>query len=104
MSTVFSTIVTGVIVYVLGQAFVRLVIQPVEEFKRTVGRVAHSLKMYANVYTQQEHADPQLLEENGIALRGLSCELESAACLVPMYRQTRYLFWTPLSEVTFSCV
>ena len=45
---ILSTVLSGVLVFVLGQVVVRLVLDPVAEFKRHVGDIAHSLVFYAN--------------------------------------------------------
>ena len=40
---VFLTIISGVSVYVAGQLISKLVIEPVHEMKKTIGKISHSL-------------------------------------------------------------
>lgn len=42
-STVFLTVLSGVITYVLGQLVLKLVIEPVQELRKTIGVVAHAM-------------------------------------------------------------
>ena len=42
-STVFLTVLSGVITYVLGQLVLRLVIEPVQELRRTISVISHAL-------------------------------------------------------------
>jgi len=51
MKSVFFTIFTGVSVYVIGQAFVKLIIEPVHNYKKVISDIAHALIEYAEVYS-----------------------------------------------------
>ena len=47
--TVFLTVLSGVLTYVVGQLVVKLVIEPVQEARRTIGQISHSLIEHAHV-------------------------------------------------------
>ena len=49
MST-FLTIIAGVAVYVLGQLIIKLIVDPIQAFKSTVGEISIALINNANVY------------------------------------------------------
>jgi hypothetical protein len=40
---VFWTVVSGTLVYILGQIAFKLVIEPVHDLKKTIGVISHSL-------------------------------------------------------------
>ena len=47
--TIFWTVLSAVTSFVIGQVIVKLVIEPVQEMKKTVGQVAHALIDRAHV-------------------------------------------------------
>ncbi len=47
--TVFLTVFSGVLVYVIGQIIVKLVIEPIHEMRKTIGQISHSLNVRADV-------------------------------------------------------
>ena len=49
LAVVFLTVFSGVITYILGQLALKLVVEPVQELKKTIGVIAHSLIERANV-------------------------------------------------------
>lgn len=49
MDTVSATVLSGVLVLVIGQAIQRSVLEPLEEFRVLRGEIAHALLYYANV-------------------------------------------------------
>lgn len=98
MDSTFTTVLSGVSVFVIGQATVKLLIDPVQEMKRTIGAIAHALTEHAQVIS-----NPGLLgldKERGTseALRKLSAQLETHLYLVPRYDFTRVPFGLPPRE------
>jgi hypothetical protein len=49
--TIFLTIITGLITYILAQLAMKLIIEPVHEFKKLIADVSFSLIELANIYT-----------------------------------------------------
>jgi hypothetical protein len=97
-TTVFYTVLSGVITYVLGQIVVKLIIDPVQEMKKLIGRIAHSLTEHANVYLNPGVGPPEILDSTAIFLRQLSAELEAQIYLVPLYETTRRIFGLPSKD------
>ena len=58
--TVFLTVISGVLTYVLGQLVLKLVIEPVQETKRTIGQISHSLIEHGNVIQNPDFASEEL--------------------------------------------
>ncbi|MDO8788792.1 MAG: hypothetical protein Q7J42_12040 [Sulfuritalea sp.] len=94
-STVFWTVVTGVITFVVGQLIVKLVIEPVQELKRTIGQISHSLIEHANVYQNPGLRSEEIQSETSTHLRRLSSQLQAHLYLVPAYSITAWVFRLP---------
>lgn len=77
--TIFLTVLSGVIVYVLGQLALKLVIEPGHEFKRTVADIAHALIMIDGVFVR---TDQKKSEEVSAQLRELSARLYAHVYLI----------------------
>jgi hypothetical protein len=82
---VFWTILSGVTVYVLGQVFVKFVIDPIQNLYKLIGEVGHSLIYYANLYSNTQMCDKSQLQEAHDTLRRQSCQLFSSAYAIPGY-------------------
>lgn len=94
-STVFWTVVTGVITFVVGQIIVKLVIDPVQELKRTIGQISHALIEHANVYQNPGLRSEEIQTEISSHLRKLSSQLQAHLYLVPTYSFTAWVFRLP---------
>jgi len=94
-TTVFLTIVTGVVTFVLGQIIVKLLIEPVQEMKRTIGQISHSLIEHANVIQNPGIPKEDMINETSQHLRKLSSQLEAHIYLIPVYGLTSKLFCLP---------
>jgi hypothetical protein len=82
---VFWTIVAGVLVFLIGQAVLKFLLEPLQEFRRTVSEIAHALIEYANVYCNPGVGEDQKLKQVSIALRNLSSKLYAQMYLTPKY-------------------
>lgn len=94
-ATVFWTVVTGVITFVIGQLIVKLVIDPVQDLKRTIGQISHALIEHANVYQNPGLPPVELQQGTSTHLRKLSSQLQAHLFLVPAYSFTARLFCLP---------
>lgn len=93
--TVLLTIVSGVLTFVLGQIFVKLVIEPVHEMKKTLGQISHSLIEHANVIANPGVPSKEVMYEASQQLRRLSSQLHAHLFLVPLYVVTARIFFLP---------
>lgn len=62
--TVFLTVISGVINYVLGQIIVRLMIEPVQDLKRTIGLVSHVIIERTNIIQNPGVPAVEVMEKN----------------------------------------
>jgi hypothetical protein len=89
----FTTVISGLLVYVLGQWILRFIIEPMQEQRKTIGEVAFNLTFLANVGTLahvkfegervSSAADPA---EACTTLRKLASQLRSSLYTIPCYR------------------
>jgi hypothetical protein len=96
--TVFITVLSGVLTFVLGQMILKLVIEPVQECKKTIGKIAHTLIMRANLIANPGVGDKDVINSTSTELRALSSDLHSHLRLVPFYRQSARLFGLPTQQ------
>ncbi|MBY0569987.1 MAG: hypothetical protein K2P61_01750 [Burkholderiaceae bacterium] len=94
-STVFLTVFSGVITYVLGQLIVKLVIDPVQEMKKTIGQISHALIEHANVISNPGVPSQEAMRETSKLLRQLSSQLQAHLYLIPSYPVTTKIFRLP---------
>jgi len=93
--TVFLTVMSGVLTYVVGQLLLKLVIEPVQETRKTVGNISHALIEYANVISNPGRPSEAVMHDTASHLRKLSAQLQSHLYLVPKYEATARLFALP---------
>ncbi|WP_340121977.1 hypothetical protein [Methylobacter svalbardensis] len=96
--TIFLTIFSGVTVYVLGQIAVKLVIDPVQDFKKTIGQISHYLIEYKNIIDNPGVGDNDKICDASQHLRKLSSQLQAHLYLVPLYTITASTFRLPGKE------
>jgi hypothetical protein len=83
VQTAAITVVLGFVVFVLGQIAQRFFIEPVQEQRRIIGRIAYVVLYYANVMAL---APKQRQDQASEELRKLAGELRSTLWTVPWYR------------------
>jgi hypothetical protein len=82
---VFYTVISGTLVFVLGQILQRFLLEPIKEYKKTVGKIDNKLKFYSNVLTNPIFSkDRKMIVEITDIMRTLSCEIESAYKQIPL--------------------
>lgn len=94
--------VSGVLVFVAGQAVLRFALEPIQQQRKVIGEIAFVLLMYANVtddraYEQQSGhklAEHTPVPEAMKVLRRLASELQASLYTVPAYS-----FWSVLGIV-----
>ena len=82
---VFLTVLSGVGVFVIGQIFVKFVIEPIQEFYKLTGQIGHSLIYYANVYSNTEVSPEPELKAAQETFRQHACDLHLRAHTIPLY-------------------
>jgi hypothetical protein len=93
--TIFSTVLSGTLVYVIGQIILKFFIEPVQELKKTIGVISHSLIERANVISNPGISVKDVEHETSRELRNLASHLTSHLCLIPCYPWTAWIFRLP---------
>lgn len=96
--TVFLTVLSGVITYVAGQIIIKLIIDPVQEMKNTIGQISHALIEHANVISNPGVPSQEVMHETSKHLRKLSSKLQSHLYLIPKYNMIAKVFLLPKQE------
>lgn len=83
--TVFATVISGVLVYLLGEILKEHWLEPYHQYKKLKGEIAFALVYYANCYGNpmilSQASNEEIDERNGISkeLRSLSSRLYATA-------------------------
>jgi len=96
--TVFFTVLSGVITFVIGQLIVKLLLDPVQDMKRIIGQVSHTLVERANVIANPGVPTKEVMDDTSDSLRRLSSQLHANLYLVPCYDRTAKVFRLPSKE------
>jgi hypothetical protein len=82
---VFNTVISGTLVFVLGQTIQQFILEPVQKYRKTVGKIDNRLKFYSNIITSNIFEnDKTMLNEITDSIRNLSCDLESSYKQIPL--------------------
>lgn len=96
--TIFLTIISGVVTFVLGQIVLKLFIEPVHDFRRTVADIALALIEYANIYLNPGVSGIEAEKQASADLRKLASRLNAQMYLIPCYRFTSKVFRLPSGD------
>jgi len=100
--TVFSGVITFVlgqlaivITFVLGQLAIKLLVDPIHDFRKTIADIALALIEYANVYANPGVGGSEIEKKVSEELRRLSSRLNAHMYLIPCYPITAKIFGLP---------
>ena len=97
----FWTILTGVLVFVTGQIIIKLIVNPIQEFKRTIADIAHILIEYANIFGNPGSSPKDLEDKVSLEIRNLSSKLNAQFYLIPFYTLNIKIFNLPTKDSVF---
>ena len=84
--TIFLTVISGVLVFVIGQIIIKFFVEPIHEQWKVIGLVCDTLIYYAGFYAVPNHGrDDKDREEANRKTREMSTLLISRTHLVPWY-------------------
>jgi hypothetical protein len=88
MSDLFKIVlgaISATAVFVLGQAFLKFVLEPLTEQRRTIARIVEDLSYYANVYLNPSVATDEAKREARETIRRRASELSGRTDIIPGY-------------------
>lgn len=89
--TTLSTILSGVIVFIISQLFIEFYLKPIQDFKKLKSKVLYTLSYYSKVYSNVESEPICNLEsvlEAEIQLSELACIVEAFSEMRPKYNKS----------------
>jgi len=93
--TVFFTVLSGVFTFVTGQIIVKLIVDPVNDMKKTIGQISHTLIERAAIIGNPGLSEMEVMLGTSEELRALSSKLQAHLYLVPKYSITARIFRLP---------
>ncbi len=92
---VFYTVLSGTVVFVVGQIILQFVIVPVQDFLKTIASIAHARVEHAHVTANPGVPSEERMGETSRHLRRLSAQLHSHLFLVRPYAPVSRVFKLP---------
>lgn len=89
----FFTVVTGFLVFTLGQITITFFLNPIKRHKEVIGEIQDAIIYYANVFSPM--MNEQTLNEARDKFRQLATQLVSTARIIPFYQQSGKIFGLP---------
>ena len=80
--TVFTTVISGVLVYVFGQTIQNFILKPLQDFNAVKLDISHRLKFHSNIVTNSGLRD-DITERARGDMRDMACNLESKYLMIP---------------------
>ena len=93
--SLFSTIITGVLVFVLGQIFLKIFIDPVQELMRCLGQIRYCMVFRADIFCNPGVADTAKMDQTAEELRLNASKLLAALYLVQGFSVWRFFGFVP---------
>ena len=98
--TVFLTVLSGVITFVIGQLIVKLLLDPIQDMKKIISQVSHTLVECANVIANPGVPTKEVMDDTSDSLRRLSFQLHAHLYLIPSsYDTPAKVFRLPSKEM-----
>jgi hypothetical protein len=87
-NSVFRTVISGTLVFCLSQIIQKFILEPILEYKKTIGKIDNKLKYYSNKISTI--LSKTVLIETSEKVRELSCDLESSYKQIPF---NKFFVW-----------
>lgn len=80
-----STIISAVLIFVLGQIILKLIIEPIQELKKEISEVLNAMVFYADKISNPNSNNQEIVDEVGKILRKHASNLEAKSSIIPFY-------------------
>lgn len=85
--SIFLTIISGVIVFVIGQTILKLFVEPWQTQRECIAKISNNLLLYANVYGTVGATGIDETKIISVEIRKLAAELIASCNRIPYYEQ-----------------
>lgn len=89
------TIISGILIVVLGQIISKFYIDPVDDLRKSFGRIKDILTYYSNIYTNPGIGTHKIMRETSIELRKAATMLLAKKSVIRRYDFFVKLKWIP---------
>ncbi|OWF83708.1 hypothetical protein [Yersinia aleksiciae] len=96
--SIFLTVTSGVLIYVFGQLILKLLIEPVHDFKKSISKISYDLIFHANVLANPRPYEDEKMQFVCKLMREHSSILHANMYLIPCYKYTSNFFGLPKEE------
>jgi len=81
----FTTVISGVLVFVLGQLLLKLVIEPLQELKKEIALTLDSIVFYENISSNPGFNSKEEIDKVSSVLRKHASNLKAKLSIIPFY-------------------
>ena len=110
-NSTFLTVISGVLVFILGQLFIECVLNPIKEYKKLKAEISYELVYYARNFANPILFSKEDIEKWDIAgdkIRDLASKVEAFAQIKPIYifpkKKTLLLVRDKLIGISNGCI
>lgn len=82
----FTTIISAVMIFVLGQIGLKLIIEPIQELKKEISEILNATVFYADRISNPNSNSQDVVDEVSKILRKHASNLEAKSSIIPFYR------------------
>lgn len=82
----FTTIISAVMIFVLGQIGLKLIIEPIQELKKEISEILNAMVFYADRVSNPNSNSQEVIDEVSKILRKHASNLEAKSSIIPFYR------------------
>lgn len=86
LCTSCATLIGGIIIFVVGRTVEKFIIEPIQEYKKTLGSITYNLIYYANIYSNINSVSNEDKVEVSRAIRKLASELSAKTHQIAFYK------------------
>lgn len=95
--TAAVTVISGVLIYILGQIVQNFILKPIQDFRIVLTAVSHKMKFRENILTTSV-ADLNVIQQACAEMRDLSSNIESRYIIIPFKKPLSVIRAIPSSE------
>lgn len=96
MSQAFITVITGILVFVIGQIIVKFFIEPANDQSKLIGEIFFGLTYYRNIYANPGNARDEILDKASDAFRKYGSQLKGTTNAIRSYKLWETLGLIPI--------
>ena len=93
--SIFLTIFSGTAVFVLGQFILKLIIDPINDFKKCISKIVYDLILYAHIFSNPKSISDEKMRNACQVMRQHSSTLHASLYMIPAYKVLRFVFALP---------